>query len=293
MDLFKKKWFTEANELWPGQAFSLEVEEVLFDEKSEFQHVQVLQTSTWGKALILDGVIQLTEKDECSYQEGITHIPLFAHPNPKRVCIIGGGDGGAVTQVMLHPCVEEVVMCEIDKMVIEQSKKHFPKFRPGFEDPRLSLHCGDGAVFLKEHRNEFDVIICDSSDPVGPAESLFTESFLATMSGALREGGIACTQGECFWIHLDLICELTAGSRAHFANVDYASVTVPTYPCGQIGFMLYCKSGNARKPVATPTERFTPQNCDALQYYSPALHEASFVLPLFAQRRLDAAKDSA
>jgi len=285
LGVLKEGWFSEVHELWPGQCMSLEVETVLFDGTSEYQHVQVLQSKTWGKVLVLDGVIQLTEKDEFSYQECIANIPMHAHPDPKSVCIIGGGDGGVLGQLILHRSVTKIVMCEIDEMVIEQSKQHFPKFHAGWNDPRFTLHKGDGAAFLAAHENEFDVIIVDSSDPDGPAESLFTSEFIQTLHRALRDGGIACTQAECIWLHLDLIGGLVKAAKSTFPNADYASCGVPTYPCGQIGFLLLSKGESARTPKGSPEERLG-DGAEKLQYYTPSLHCASFALPRFVEKKL-------
>ena len=139
MDLISDGWFRERGALWPGQAMSLQVEKVLYHKRSDFQDVLVFQSTTYGTVLVLDGLIQVTERDEFAYQEMIAHLPLFAHPNPKKVLVIGGGDGGVLREIAKHPGVEEIVICEIDKDVIEVSKKYLPSLACGYDDPRVTV----------------------------------------------------------------------------------------------------------------------------------------------------------
>jgi len=225
------EWFTEKEVMWPGQKMSLKVEKVLFNQKSEFQDVLVFQSTNYGKVLVLDGVIQVTERDEFSYQEMLTHLPIFSFGEPKNVLIVGGGDGGILREVAKHSCVEKIDMCEIDPMVCEVSKKFGFSTATSFDDQRLTLIHEDAAEFVKrEGENKYDVIIIDSSDPVGPAESLFEPPFFANMEKALTSEGIVATQGECFWLHLPLIQRVMAAFGKIFQSVEYASASVPTYP---------------------------------------------------------------
>ncbi|RXN11754.1 spermidine synthase [Labeo rohita] len=286
MDNIKDGWFTETCTLWPGQAMSLQVEEVLYHKKSKFQDVMVFKSKTYGNVLVLDGVIQCTERDEFSYQEMIANLPLCCHPCPKKVLIIGGGDGGVLREVVKHPLVESVVQCEIDEDVINVSKKYLPGMAKGFFSPKLTLHVGDGFEFMKKNQDAFDVIITDSSDPVGPAESLFKESYYQLMKTALCEGGILCCQGECQWLHLELIKEMRTFCKTLFPVVDYAYCTIPTYPSGQIGFMLCSKNPktNFREPERElPRDEIESMN---LKYYNPEIHRAAFILPEFARKEL-------
>lgn len=213
----------------------------------------------------------------------ITHIPLFAHPNPKRVLCIGGGDGGVLREIARHPGVEEIVICELDADVIAVSKQYLPQLAQGFDDPRVTVHIKDGAVFMEENQNSFDVIITDSSDPVGPASVLFETPFYNAMYKSLREGGIVCTQGECMWLHLDLIQPLVKSIGSTFSSVEYAYTTIPTYPSGQIGFIIATKGKDTCK---APVREADPKMLKALKYYTPDLHKASFILPAFAQRAI-------
>ena len=187
------------------------------------------RSTNHGMVLVLDGVIQVTESDEFSYQEMIAHIPMFAHGNAEKVLVIGGGDGGVLrevrhgescddlrrftphqltlsrSQICKHQGVKEVVICEIDEDVISYSKKYLPSLACGYDDPRVTVKVMDGAEFMRQNPGVFDVIITDSSDPIGPASVLFEAPFYRGMYDALADGGIICTQGECMWLHKDLI----------------------------------------------------------------------------------------
>lgn len=286
MNRIQNGWFSEINKQWPGQALSLEVEEVLFEGKSKYQDIIVFKSTSHGKVLVLDGVIQCTESDEFSYQEMITFLPLNSHPCPKKVLIIGGGDGGVIREVIKHPAVESIVLCEIDEKVIEVSKKYLPKMACGFSSSKLTQFIGDGFEYMKEHVNEFDVIITDSSDPVGPAESLFQRGYYELMKKALKPGGILCCQGECLWLDLSLIKSMVDFSKDLFPVVNYGFTTIPTYPCGQIGFIMCSKNKDTRfeDPVTVLTDSEVEQM--GLKYYNAEVHKSAFVLPQFAKKKL-------
>jgi spermidine synthase len=213
----------------------------------------------------------------------IAHIPLFAHPDPKRVLVIGGGDGGVLREIARHKCVEEITLCEIDGDVIDVSKKYLPSLAKGYDDPRVTVKIMDGAKFMGENKASFDVIITDSSDPVGPASVLFETPFYNAMYACLREGGIVCTQGECIWLHLDLVAPLVTSIKQSYSSVEYAYTSIPSYPSGQIGFIVATKGrGGCKEPSRSPDDEMQA----ALRYYTPEIHKASFVLPAFAQRAI-------
>ncbi|KAL0476833.1 spermidine synthase [Acrasis kona] len=289
MNAIGEGWFSEISEMWPGQAASLKVKSVLHKEKSNFQDIIVFESETYGKVLVLDGVIQLTERDEFAYQEMITHVPLCSHPNPKRVCLIGGGDGGVIREVMRHECVEEIYMCEIDERVLEVSKAFFPKVSEKLiNNPKLKLfHC-DGAEFLKREQFKsgfFDVIIVDCSDPVGPAESLFGRDFYESAQAALNQGGVLCAQAESMWLHLDIIADMAAFiSEINFKNVEYSYTMIPTYPSGSIGFFV-CRKGDDKSCSSQPRV-LSEEASNNVTYYTPQIHCASFVLPKFAHKAI-------
>ncbi|KAH7660140.1 Spermidine/spermine synthase eukaryotes protein [Dioscorea alata] len=283
-------WFSEMSPMWPGEAHSLKVEHILFQGKSLYQNVMVFQSSTYGKVLVLDGVIQVTERDECAYQEMITHLPLCSIPSPKKVLVIGGGDGGVLREVSRYSSVEVIDICEIDAMVVDVSKKFFPKLAIGFEDPRVSLHIGDGVAFLKNApEGTYDAVIVDSSDPIGPAQELFEKPFFESVARALRPGGVVCTQAESIWLHMHIIEDIVSVCRQIFkGSVNYAWTTVPTYPSGVIGFMLCSTKGPAvdfMHPVNQIDENDSFNKTKGpLKFYNPEIHSAAFCLPSFAKR---------
>lgn len=291
MDLIKDGWFMEKGQLWPGQAMSLKVEEVLYNAKSKYQDILLFRSEVYGTVLVLDGVIQLTTRDEFAYQEMITHIPMFCHPDPVSVLVIGGGDGGVVREVLKHPTVRKVVLCEIDSQVIEVSKKYLKGLSSAFDDERVSIKIMDGAEFLVQHPSQYDIIIIDSSDPIGPAESLFQKPFYQSVYKALKPGGICCAQGECMWLHADLIRSMTQMTKSIFEEVRYAYTSIPTYPCGQIGFLICSKQRSEAKiegarlgeAVRVPIK----EQQMSFKYYNAEIHKAGFVLPEFARRLLD------
>jgi len=278
-DLITDGWFMEKNEQWPGQAFSLKVEEVIVSTRSKFQDILIFRNKQYGTVLVLDGVIQCTEFEEYAYQEMLAWLPMASHSRPKKVLIIGGGDGGVAREVAKHPDVESITMCEIDEEVINLSKQHLPYMSVGFNSPKLTIHIGDGFAFMENHKNEFDVIIADTSDPVGPAERLFSEEFYKLVHTALKEDGVASFQGESMWVHGELIKGIMDFTSSHFAQAAYATGYTPAYPCGQIGFLILSKNKNT--DVRTPVRVFSEQEKEkmALRYYDEDVHKAAFVLP--------------
>ncbi|KAI8952549.1 spermine synthase [Xylaria longipes] len=284
-ETIKDGWFREISHMWPGQAMTLKVEKVLHHEKSQYQDVLIFKSTDHGTVLVLDNVIQCTERDEFSYQEMITHLAMNSHPDPKKVLVIGGGDGGVLREVVKHECVEEAILCDIDEAVIRLSKEYLPGMAEGFKHPKVKVHVGDGFKFLDEYKNAFDVIITDSSDPDGPAESLFQKSYFQLLHDALRSGGVITTQAENQWLHLPLIAKLKKECGEVFPVAEYAYTTIPTYPSGQIGFMVCCKE--AGRNVREPLRSWSPEDEDRLcRYYNAEIHKASFILPTFAKKAL-------
>ncbi len=168
----------------------------LLNKKTPFQELTIVQSETLGNILLLDGIVQTTEKDEYVYHEMITHIPLFTHPNPKKVLVVGGGDGGTIREVLKHPSIEKAVLCEIDEEVIKASKEFLPTISCGLDNPKCEIFIGDGIKYVHEHKNEFDIIIIDSTDPFGAAEGLFGGSFYKEIYQALTAEGIFVAQTE-------------------------------------------------------------------------------------------------
>lgn len=257
-----------------------------------------METEAFGTVLLLDGVIQCTDRDEFSYQEMITHLPAcsLAKP-PTKALVVGGGDGGVLRELSRHTSLEEIHIAEIDGMVIDVSKKYFPQMAVGFDDPRVTVNVCDGIKFVQDApENTYDLIVVDSSDPVGPAEVLFQRPFFEYMHRALKPGGIVCTQAESVWYHMDIIKSLATMCKDVFAggSVNYAFTTIPTYPSGQIGFMVCSKkpADGSDKPVDPRVPKGTvpsgpeQKGYSPLKYYNPDIHKAAFVLPTFAQNAL-------
>ncbi|CAH1434890.1 unnamed protein product, partial [Lactuca virosa] len=278
--------------LWPGEAHSLEVKEILFKEKSKYQDVLVFESSTYGKVLVLDGILQLTERDEFAYQEMITHLPLCSIKSPKNVLVVGGGDGGVLREVARHNSVQLIDICEIDQMVIDVSKKFFPDLAIGFEDPRVHLHVGDALEFIKYvPKGKYDAIIVDSSDPVGPATELVEKPFFEMLASALRPGGVLCNMAESMWLHTHLIQDMISTCREVFkGSVHYAWASVPTYPSGVIGFILCSTEGpfvDFKNPV-NPIEKLarTIHHDREPRFYNSEIHRAAFALPSFVRKQV-------
>uniref|UniRef100_A0A8W7P129 PABS domain-containing protein n=1 Tax=Anopheles coluzzii TaxID=1518534 RepID=A0A8W7P129_ANOCL len=246
-----------------------------------------LPSESHGVVLILDGIIQCTERDEFAYQEMISFLPLCCHPNPQRVLIVGGGDDGVAREVAKHPAVLEVHQVEIDERVVELSKQYLPFMACGFESPKLKLTIGDGFEYMKQHEGAFDVIITDSSDPIGPAESLFRESYFELVKRALKPNGIICSQGGSFWLDAGHVRETLDYCRKHFPRVTYGLAAVPSYPTGQIGFFI--ASLNPETEFREPARQFEDAEIDqlGLRYYTTDVHRAAFTLPRFAAKALN------
>ena len=283
LDRIAKGWFSEICDMWPGMALSIEIERVLFSKKTHFQQIDLFQTKSHGKMLVLDGIIQLTEVDEFAYHEMMAHVPLFAHPDPKSVLVIGGGDGGVLREVGRHTCIESIDFCEIDDEIIKLSKKFLPQIACGFDDPRININIEDGSQYIKRQKNRYDVIIVDSSDPIGPGEKLFEKHFYQGLKNALRENGIIATQGESFFIHKEYVKNLVKITKQLFPIQAYSHMIVPTYPGGHLGICLASLGPELKKPVRSIPKNFQ----ERLKYYSRKIHRASFVLPYFAQKMID------
>ena len=235
--------------------------------------------------MVLDGVLQLTERDEFSYHEMMAHLPAFSHHNPKSVLIVGGGDGGILKQVCRHESVERIKMVEVDPTVILVAKKYFASSTAvSFDDPRVSIVHVDGFEYMQTTTETYDVIISDALDPIGPGESIFTPTFYELMYKALNNGGVVCVQSECIWINLNLISDVVHCCNEIFDFAEYATANIPSFPCGQTGFVL-CRKGrnfSCQKPLRLPSRKIASQ----LKWYNPAIHEASFQLPEFVKQHL-------
>ncbi|GKV18901.1 hypothetical protein SLE2022_368770 [Rubroshorea leprosula] len=284
-------WFAEHCPIWPGEAHFLKVEKVLFQGQSKFQSMMVFQSSSYGKVFVLDGALQLTEKDECAYQEMITHLPLCSIPNPKKVLLIGGGDGGILREISRHASVLQIDISEIDTMLIDVYKKFFPKIAIGYKDHRVTLHVQDGTAYLQSvPSGTYDAIIVDAFDPIRPAHELFETPFFELVAKALCPGGALCIQAESLWFQPPLnLEEVTASFRKVFrGSIEYAWTVVPTYPSGVIGFML-CSTEGPHVDFKNPINPINPDHVSGvaegpLKFYNSEVHSAAFCLPAFAKK---------
>ena len=275
----KDIWIEEKLEIKKGRALKVRITKSLEKIKSEFQEIEVVESETFGKILLIDGVIMVTESDEFCYHEMIAHVPLCVHPKAQRVLVIGGGDGGTVREILKYDSVNEVDVCEIDEKVIEISKRHFPYLANSFNDPRVKIYCEDGNKFIKAHKDEYDIIIVDSSDPIGPAEVLFRREFYEAMYQALKNNGIVVTQAESFFYHKKIIKSLFSFIKDIYPISEYYYTLVPTYPSGVIGFTFCSKKYH---PINDFNETEALKLLD-LKYYNKDIHKAAFILPNFVQ----------
>ena len=271
-------WFTE--ELHPYYRKGIRIKKVLADEQTQFQHLQVVETEFFGNAMILDGIIQLTERDNMGYHEMIVHVPMLAVGQPKRVLVVGGGDGGSLQQVLRYPSVTEAVVCELDQRVVDLSREHFAaSFGDPWADPRATLIVRDAFAYLEENPGQFDVIISDTTDPIGMAERLFSDEFYKLMVRALTPNGAASTQCEQPYFDTELIKTIYQSAKALVRNPAYYYANIPTYPGGGIGFMYVSNTSweNGLKTPYPPGEN---------KYINPEIHQAAFALPEFFRKEL-------
>jgi spermidine synthase len=268
-------WLYDAWDKRRGRTITIKATKKLGSCKSALQSMAVYETECFGRALVIDNVIMVTEFDEFAYHEMIAHPALHVHPAPESVLVIGGGDGGTIREVLKHN-VKRVVLCEIDEAVIDISKKYMPEIAAGYSDPRVSVVCEDGAAYVRREKNTFDVILVDSTDPAGPGEVLFREPFYRDMAASLRENGIAVTQSESMYYDTETIRKLFEFNRKIFPVLRYYYTLIPTYPSGTIGFSFCSKKPD---PIADTKDK----GIKGLKYYSQEIHRAAFTLPNFVR----------
>ncbi len=277
-----KQWISENHR--DQQMLSFPIKEKLFSQQSQFQKVEIFETTSHGRLLVNDGCFMLSERDEAIYHEMMAHVPLFVHPKPQRVLVIGGGDGGTAREVLRHSRVEQVVMVEIDRVVVEASREYLPQTASRLEDPRLKLVIDDGVKFAREaSEKSFDVVLVDSTDPVGPAQPLFGPEFYGDISRLLNEGGIVVAQGESPFYELATQRSMLQVMGGHFPVVMPYNFCNLTYPGGLWSFMWASKGPH-------PLKDFEPQLVEKLElslhYYNAEIHRGSFALPQFQRQAL-------
>lgn len=277
-------WIEEKFEDYLGLRFK--VEKTLFSGKSEFQSVDVVETRGHGKLLLNDGLVMVTERDEFVYHDMITHVPLFIHPNPKRVLIIGGGDGGTAREVIRHTGVEKCVMVEIDEMVVNACKEHIPQTAACLSDPKIELIIGDGVQYMEEAAvsdEKFDVILVDSTDPIGPAQPLFGHKFYENIYKSLSDDGIVVSQGESPFYQTTMQNKLVEILHDTFPVVSIYNFSNLTYPGGLWSFTYGSKKYHPLNDFNA--SRVTDSGLD-FEYYNKEIHSGAFAIPNFMKKRL-------
>ena len=273
----KMDYFTEMLHEEIGQR--LKVDNVLYHDKTEHQDLIIFENARFGRVMALDGVVQTTEGDEYIYHEMLTHVPILAHGNVKRVLIIGGGDGGMAREALRHQDIE-VTMVEIDRGVVDFCAKYLPNHNAGaFEDPRFNLVITDGCKFVKETDERWDVIIVDSTDPIGPGEVLFTQEFYGDCKRCLTEGGIIVTQNGVPAVQPDEVTNSYRRLGAHFGDVSFYLATVPTYQGGPMAFGWATDNRGLRHQGADVIAERLEKAGLTPRYYTADVHVAAFALP--------------
>jgi spermidine synthase len=270
-------WLVE--KLYPDFAQGFREDRIIYDNQANHQRFRVIENARFGRVLTLDGVVQTTEIDEFIYHEMMAHVPIFAHGAVADVLIIGGGDGGMAREVLKHKGIESLTQVEIDERVIAFSKQYLPTLSDGaFEDPRLRLVIDDGAAFLASTKEQFDVIIVDSTDPIGPGAALFTKEFYADAERALTRGGILVTQNGVPFMQAEELADTYRSLRKLFTDAGCYLATIPTYAGGPMAFGWATNSSARQVPVETLEARYV--ECGfSTRYYTPAVHKAAFALP--------------
>ena len=268
-------WYTEKQT--ENLGYSCRITKTLHTEQTDFQKLDMIETVQWGTMLVLDGMVMTTDKDEFVYHEMITHVALNTHPAPKKVMVIGGGDGGAIREIVKHPSVEKATLVEIDRRVVELSKEYLPQIASALEDPKVEVLYEDGIKHIKERKNYYDIILVDSTEPVGPAVGLFSEDFYQAVSDALKEDGIMVAQSESPFINAELITEMFSRISGIFPITRLYTVNIPTYPSGMWSFTMGSKKYDPLTFDDSKELEFETK------YYTAKLHKAAFQLPKFVQ----------
>ena len=276
-------WYSEFHT--PEVKLSIKVDRQLYRGQSEFQRIDVFESKEFGRFLILDGYMMLTEKDEFIYHEMITHVPLAVHPAVRRALVIGGGDGGTVRELAAYPDIEQIDLVEIDRQVVEVCRKYLPKTAGRLNDPRLTIHFEDGLKYIRRFEDFYDLILVDSTDPFGPGEGLFTREFYGNCFKALKDDGIMVNQHESAFYKSDA----EAMQRAHQRIVQSFPVSrvyqahIPTYPSGHWLFGFASKKYHPVDDLNAETWRARELNT---RYYNTGLHVGAFALPNYVEELL-------
>lgn len=266
-------WFTECQT--PRMNLDLRITDVLLNKDTEYQHIMVAESEEYGKIMVLDGAIQITERDEFCYHEMMAHVAMSSHPDPRRVLIVGGGDGGILREIVKYDHLEKATLVDIDKEVVMTSRQFFPEISSGMDHPKSEVLNMDAMKYIKEHEDTFDIIIIDSTDPVDFAAGLFQSSFYSDVFRSLHAKGLVVAQTESPFAEPVLMKQAYSEMKKSFKEVFLFWGAMPTYPTGMWTYTIGCKETDPRTPV-----RPAPAG---LKYYSPQIHRHCFTLPPFLQ----------
>jgi spermidine synthase len=280
-----KTWFSEAHEA-SGSAISYRVKRKLDEVRTPFQHIEIWETTDWGNLMVIDGCVMLTTRDNFLYHEMMSHPALYTHTSPKRVVIIGGGDCGTLREVLKHREVESAIQCDIDEQVTRMAEKYFPELCESNGDPRAKLMFDDGLKLMAEIEPEsLDIVIVDSTDPVGPAEGLFGARFYDSVYKALRNGGILVQQSESPIAHLPLIRDMRRFMKA--AGFDAVRTLPFPQPCYPTGWWSCTMARKGIDQLDDFRDRGAAMKKFATRYYNVDIHRAALAMPEFMREALE------
>ncbi|MDH7576356.1 MAG: polyamine aminopropyltransferase [Bacillota bacterium] len=264
----------------PGYSVKWRIHKTIYTEQTAYQHLAIIDTVEFGRALVLDGIIQTTVSDEFIYHEMIAHVPMFTHPNPRQVLIVGGGDGGTAREVLKHPTVEKVDLVEIDERVVAVCRTYLPETACAFADARVNVIIENGLDYVGKQKGKYDVLIVDSSDPVGPATELFRKEFYDSVFRSLKDDGLFVAQTDSPFFSQKIFQRINRDIRSIFPRVNVYLACVPSYISGYWSFTLGSKFYH-------PLQDYRVNNLIKTRYYTPELHKACFVLPRFIQELVE------
>ena len=283
MTLTQEKLYTEITP--GGYGIAIKRGETLFSDNSEFQKVEIFETdSTLGRVLTLDDLMMTTEGDEWHYHEMIAHIPMMQHPCPKSVLVIGGGDGGTIREVLKHNTVEKVVLCEIDGMVIDACKKYLPTIACELDNPKCEILVQDAIEYVKDKENMFDIVLIDSTDPMGPGEGLFTDEFYTNVKRSLKKGGIMVAQSESPFAQAESVQKMYVQLKKVFPICATYTSNIPTYPGGYWAWAFCSEDVKPLSYYADDRERSIVETC---KIYNRDYHNARFALPNYLKKLVE------
>ena len=279
-------WFTEQHD-YSGSSIGFRVTQRLHSEQSPFQSIEIYDSTDWGKLMVIDGCMMVTTRDNFFYHEMMSHPALFTHPDPKKVVVIGGGDCGTLREVLRHPRVESAIQVEIDERVTRLAEKYFPELCESNNDPRAQLLFIDGIKWMAQCApGSLDIVIIDSTDPIGPAEGLFNAAFYASCLKALKPNGIIVQQSESPLAHLPLLQDIRgAMTTAGLTSLRTLCFPQPCYPTGWWSATLASRGGD----LSAFREKDSAARTFATQYYNPEIHRAALAQPEFLKRAFGAA----